>query len=119
MTKEITSPVKKFSGTVVLLDPIPFPAFIEWKKSIDEAQKLKGSDEALTNGEAISEPELTSALLPGLCACVVEWHLEGLPEHVTPDVFPATPRMASMRLMAWLLGEIAALIAGEEEIPNA
>ena len=117
MPKSITSPVKRFPGTVLLHDPIPFPAFVAWKKAVDAAQALKGED-ALTNSDAISEPELSQALLPGLCECVAEWHLEGLGD-LRPYNFPATPRVASMRLMAWLISEVGTLIAGEEEVPNA
>jgi hypothetical protein len=115
--REITSPVKKWPGFVVLYDPLPFPAFVAWKRAVDEAQRVRG-DDRLTSLDAIVEPELTEAILPGICSCVAEWRLDGL-GHVTPETFPATPRRASVELLAWLLNEVGKLIAEEEEVPNA
>jgi hypothetical protein len=119
MPKTITSPVKKWPGTVVLQDPILFPAYIAWKQAVDAAAALEPEGESLTIVGASATAEMAQAILPGICAVVQEWKLEGLPASMVPESFPATPRKASVLLLAWLISEITSLVVGEEEIPNA
>jgi len=120
MGKSIVSPVKRWPGIVVLQEPLGFPAYLAWKRALDAAEEHLGGDaEAkLTVGDAAFVPEISEHILPGICACVQEWHLEGL-SALTPQTFPATPRKSSAALLIWLISEIAALITAEEEIPNA
>jgi hypothetical protein len=114
MPKIITSPVKRFPGTVTLLDPIPFPAYNAWTESVEKAQEAK---EGVSVLDIAIAPKLTQELLPGIIACVAEWHLSGL-ENVTVATFPAAPRQPVIRLVAWLVGEIVALINQEDEDPK-
>lgn len=123
MGKTIESPIRRWSGHIVLRDPLPFPAYLAWRRALDEAGEARAGGvspdmEAFTIAEAASIPEVSEKLLPGICACIEEWHLEALGT-VTPETFPATPRRASVRLLAWLLAEITALVTVEETIPNA
>ena len=81
------------------------PQALAWEKAIQLAQSK------------IEEATLTDynyALLPGICACVEKWELEGI-DNPTPDTFPATPRKDSAELIAWLMSEIMRVYVGEEE----
>jgi hypothetical protein len=114
MPKIITSPVKRWPGTVTLLDPIPFPAYNAWTDAIEAAQVKK---ENLTTLDAAIIPELAQALLPGIMAMVIKWDLAGL-ENVTVATFPAAPRQPSIRLLVWLIGEIVTLVNAEDADPK-
>jgi hypothetical protein len=106
MSKTILSPVAKWKGSVVIADPLTFPQSVAFEDALEAA---KAAD---------SLTKQNSALLPGICACVEKWELEGLGQ-VTPETFPSTPRAASAQLIAWLVSEIAKLYADGNEIPNA
>lgn len=108
MPKVIFSSVGRFSGAVTLSDPLTFPQ----KFALEDANKV-----AIGLGET-TQSRLNYALLPGICACVEKWELEGLPEDITPDNFPATPPVASAELVAWLLEEITLLYTEAEAVPN-
>jgi hypothetical protein len=105
MGRVLTSPVKRWAGTVTLADPLTFPAYIAWRDAVLNAQQHAGDHLAYT-----------AALLPGLLACVEKWDLQGF----TPDPFPATPRDSSNKLLTWLLREISAIAneAGEDDDPK-
>jgi hypothetical protein len=107
MSKVITSPVKKWPGTVTLSDPLTFPQVFAFEDAISTIQ-----------AEQIPTQARADAIwLPVLIACVEEWHLEGLGA-LSVDNFPATPRQASAQLVAWLIGEIANLFKEAETVPN-
>lgn len=121
MSRVITSPVKRWPGTVTIQDPIFLPAYVAWKDAVDEAERLRGTpaDGAkMTVADAATSPELARAFLPGICACVEKWDIQGLGSPVTPETFPATPRLASIRLLAWLIGSVVEIVTVEEELPN-
>lgn len=101
MSKVITSPVKRWPGSVTLADPLTFPQFIAWRDAVRAASEHRG--DLLRYSEA---------LLPGVRACVEKWELANF----KPDPFPATPRQSSDRLLAWLVREINAIAsAGDDE----
>ena len=106
MSKVITSPIRRWPGSVTLQDPLLFPAYMKLKASLDEGQTLEDNSAK------------TSVVLPGICACVEQWELKGLGQ-LTPETFPASPMRASAELFAWLLGEILSLLTEAEEVPNA
>jgi len=108
MSKIITSPVPKFAGTVTLSDPLTYPQVIAYERAV-----------AAVRESATTLAEMHQAMLPGLFACVEAWNLAGLPDPVTPENFPATPRVASTKLVSWLVSEVAGLYGESEEIPNA
>jgi hypothetical protein len=105
MPKVITSPSSRWPGQVSLSSPMTLPQALAWEKAIRAGQSLTG-DVTLT--------DLNYAMLPGVCACVEKWELEGM-TNVTPDTFPATPRKDSAELLNWLIGEITRVYVGEEE----
>ena len=107
MGRVITSPVKKWAGTVTLADPLTFPAYIAWRDAIREAQAFK--DDYV---------RYSAALLPGIQACVEAWNLKGFTPPPAP--FPATPRDSSDKLLGWLVREIGAIAneGGEDTDPK-
>jgi len=105
MSKRITSPSLRWPGAVVLSDPLTLPQALAWEKAIRHVQQ---------NKDEVTITDVNYAMMPGICACVEKWELEGL-EQVTPDTFPATPRRASIELASWLVDEITRLYRGEEE----
>ena len=109
MSRTITSPVKRFSGTVELADPLTFPQVFAFQDSLDA---VKAAEE---EGDTY---RVNYAALPGIIACVEAWHLEGMPERVTIESFPATPPIAAARLIAWLYGEITKGFQDAETVPN-
>jgi hypothetical protein len=111
MGKVITSPVKRFSGTVTLADPLTFPQYKAWQA----AARL--ANEAINSGTA-TPGDVDALLVPGVLACVEAWHLERFPAPVGVENFPATPRKASGQLLGWLVREITALTQGEDEDPK-
>lgn len=111
MSKVIQSPVKRWPGTVVLSDPLAFPQYMAWQEAVEKAQEI------IKIGEA-TQADLDHALLPGVCACVEQWQLDGAGSF-TPENFPATPRRSSAALIAWLVREISALVTEADDLPNA
>ncbi len=109
MSKILTSPVKKWPGEVILSDPLTFPQVFAFEDALGAARE---------QGENATVLRANAALLPGVIACVEEWHLANFPEHPTPETFPATPARASAQVVAWLVGEIGKLFSEAEEVPN-
>ena len=107
MSKVVTSPVKKWPGTVTLADPLSFPQALAFEDAIDAVRAL----------EDPSTQRVNYTLLPAVLMCVEKWELEGLGN--PPDPFPATPAQASAQLLAWLVGEVSALFREAEDVPNA
>lgn len=106
MSKTILSPVAKWKGSVVIADPLTFPQSFAFEDAIEATKGLE------------SVKKQHAALLPGICACVEKWELEGLGQ-LTPATFPSTPGVSSARLVSWLMEEILKLYQEGEEIPNA
>ncbi len=104
---KIPSPVKRWPGTVTL------PAYLSWPQI-----KLwrTASEEAKASTDMVDQE---MAWLRAICAIVEEWDLKGLAPHLTPETFPATPPRAGVLLINWLIQSIGAVIAEEDEAPNA
>ena len=105
MSRTITSPVKKFPGTVVLADPLTFDQLFAFMDAVEMARGQEGA-------------RVNYAALPGILACVEAWHLVGIPEGVTLETFPATPPVSIARLVAWLVEELSKAFDEAETIPN-
>lgn len=107
MPKQITSPVKRWPGTVTISDPLTFPQVLKLEAALSE---VRGREE-------VSKSEVDALLLPALLECVQEWRLENFPQGVNVDNFPATPRRPSAELIAWLLTEVTELYVEAEAVP--
>ena len=108
--KTITSPIKRFPGTVNLFDPLTLPQAIGMERALAKVNELRD------NGDA-TKRELNYALLPGICGCLDGGDIKGWPG-LSPDTFPATPQNASAELLAWIIGEVVALYQDTDDIPN-
>lgn len=104
----IQSPSKRYSGEVVLPDYLTIPQEIAWRKAISDVGEQEWAN-------ALIMPELVGKLLPGILAIVAEWHISGLPENITVDNFPMSPKMASAKLVAWLVTEIQKLLSEDDD----
>jgi hypothetical protein len=56
--------------------------------------------------------------LPAIFACVEKWELSNMPQSLTLENFPASPRVASHKLIDWLFSELRKVYLGEIEVPN-
>ena len=117
MPRIITSPVKRYPGTVTLSEPLNFVQLFSWRDAHEAAQEYV---EAVDSGHLVVRDVLRyqRALLAGALRCVESHTLGGLPATLTADTFPATPIKAALSLAQWLSNEIAALIAEDDEAPK-
>jgi len=100
MSRVITSPSQRWPGTVTLADPLTFVQYIAWRDTLRAAPD-----------PAADYDRYCLALLPGLCACVEQWNLEGVGQ-LSPDTFPASPRRAADELLSWLVSALRVIITG-------
>ena len=107
MDKIVKSPVKKWPGTITITNPLSFPQVIAIEDAIQQAREL---------GEGISIGKYHSVLLDAFLDCVSDWNLEGLENPPVP--FPATPRLESTKLTAFIIDEVMKLFNDELEIPE-
>lgn len=77
--KQIEINTGRWTGHVVLHDPIPLIKLATFEDSVTEALKI---DKNL--GKAKSHV----ALLPALLECVSEWHINDIPEKPNLETFP-------------------------------
>lgn len=111
MSKVLTSPVKRWPGTITVPDYLSYPQVMAFRRAVAEAENIKNDKAEVT--------AYNYALLPGLCACVNKWDIVGLPEQVTAEIFPCSPVGASVRLLTWVMGAVTDLLKEAEEIPNS
>jgi hypothetical protein len=116
MSKVITSPVKKWPGTVTLSDPMNYPQFFAVQDAMAEGNRL--AQEAREAGKEISEQRYSHTILGGVLQCIEAHDLKGLPEVLTLDNFPSSPAASSLRLIAWLINEVTEIYTSEDESPN-
>jgi hypothetical protein len=109
MPKTITSPIKRFPGSVTLFDPMTLPQ----AEAINEARRYF-FDNKKEQGQYVSNLDLDKPRIPAILACVEKWELENF----IPDPFPMSPQAARHKLINWLWDEIVKIYDEEEEIPN-
>jgi hypothetical protein len=102
----------RWPGWVELPAALNYPQLVIWQDAVDAMLTL-GDD--LTWNAAASNPRTAQHLVKALCALVTEWHLENLPERVSVESFPATPRVQSALLVAWLSGLLGELFTEADE----
>jgi len=110
VSKIITSPVKRYPGTVILADPLTFPQAFAFEDALAAVQEIR---------ESGSMARMRYAILPGILACVEAWRLEKLPEQPALDSFPSTPRQSVSELIDWLTREITTLYQESDDVPLA
>lgn len=110
MSKVITSPIERWKGSVVIADPLTIPQ----AQLIEAGMKQPEAD---ADGKYWLSAE-DGMELPAIIACVEKWELSNMPEKITADNFPASPRKDSHALISWLFKEIMNVYAGEALVPN-
>lgn len=126
MGKVIESPVKHYPGTVTIASPLNFGQWMAWTAARQDVtlEASRGKDEEAGESEPITYGDMgfvdayAVATIPGVLACVEEWHLDNFPTEVTAETFPATPRGATGLLIVWLAREIDAVAFDDGESPN-
>lgn len=110
MSKIITSPIQRWAGAVTIADPL----------TISQAQLIEAGMTLPENGEdgRVWLSVIDGMQLPAIFACVEKWELANIPEALTIDNFPASPRVDSHKLIDWLFTEIRKVYFGEAEVPN-
>ncbi len=104
MGKVITSPVKKWQGTVTLRDPLSLPQVVAIQDANAEVQAL---------GKKTTLQKQHNILVPVLLDCIEKWDLEGIDD--PPNPFPASPLVSSAKLANWLLDEVGNLLIEDDE----
>lgn len=108
MCKVITSPVKRWPGTVTLPDWYDWGRLGKWQDDWDHVSELqKAEEKSLLIIKAQSE-----SIFP----MIDEWHLTGILDK--PDRLPATPTDDALTLHRWLIGEINKVINGDEGVDS-
>jgi hypothetical protein len=110
MSKVIISPIERYKGSVTIADPLTIPQAQAVERgmvspTIDADGKVWLS---FYDGNQIY----------GVIACVEKWSLENLPDNLTVDSFPASPRKETHQLIDWIYSEIQKVYFGELLIPN-
>lgn len=128
----ITSPVKRWPGTVTIPDYLTFPQAMAWEEALNNAKNLlpnidfdrkedgsidmsKMNPEYLEYFKASRSVKYHKELLPGIMACVLEWNLKNFDS----NNFPATPVQSRIDLINWIVSEITKLYKEADEVPNA
>ena len=105
----IDSQSARYPGYVILPDNLTFPQAIAWEAAVDRASEADGK----------SRFEKIAGWVPGIIACVQEWHIEGFPTPLTVDNFPASPSGAVLKLINPIIAGVTGLLFGEDEAKNA
>lgn len=75
-------------------------------------------DKAVKDKKAPRYTEVDKPKLPALIACVEKWEVEGLPDKMTVETFPLTPRSKSSQFVELVFDAIRQVYNGEIEVPN-
>jgi hypothetical protein len=108
MSRVITSPVKRWPGTITLSDPLTYEQVFAWQDAI-EAGKKAGEE----YGNSLLR--IVAVMRPGILACIERHDLGG---GFSLDRWPATPAGSANQLAAWVIGEITRLFDEAEEDVN-
>ena len=111
--KSVSIDAAPFVGTVVMPDYLTLPQVLAFEDANAEIMELRE-----TLGDKLTLAKVNAYNLPVILSIVSEWHISGLPEPLTAENFPASPRLASARFIAQVMGEITELYRGEIDIPN-
>lgn len=106
----ITSPVNHFPGTVNRPDMLTLPQVLQIENALREMASQR---------DQMAAAGFDYAYLKAILPLYSDWHIEGVPAEPTAETFPGSPRIASAKLIAWLIDAIMQVYRGETDIPNA
>jgi hypothetical protein len=104
MTRSVQSPVERWPGAIVVSDPLTLPQVAALERSIANIGALVDPTQA----------EIELALLPGILSCVQSHTLQGLPNTLTADNFPGTPRPDAIALLDAISKTVLAIYKNEQ-----
>lgn len=107
------SPVPKWPGGVELPVYLTMPQVMIWEECVREFRAANANRPDQDGGANID-----NIVVRGIVAIVSKWELDGLPEVLTVESFPGSPRAESAKLIAWLIGEISRIYTGAQEVPK-
>ena len=111
MSKVITSPSKRWPGTVTIADPLNMA-------HVDALEKAMSWPDDVQDGKPILYTVMDKPAVSALLVCVEAWNLENFPSPPTAETFPFSPRKDSHDLIQWIFEEIRQVYLGEQLIPN-
>jgi hypothetical protein len=79
----------RWPGYIVLPEYMTYPVLARWETALDRAKTVSELDAQKSSSGFFME------LLPIACELVLEWHINGLPEKVTGENFPAATKFLS------------------------
>jgi hypothetical protein len=145
MPKTVTSPISRFPGSVVLKDPIPLSACVEWEEALadchpkpclrareiraktwqkDAPPKEEVIAEYMAHFEAckdckgaLSDTAAQERMLKSVRTCVEKWDVPAF-DLQNP---PGSPKVVRSKFVAWIIGEINTIYneAEPDGDPNA
>jgi len=105
-------PVALYDGEVELDEYLNYRQLASYERGMIAAQKI-----LQTNPDS-GFAEIRLVVIPGIISCVKVWRLKGLPEKMTIEDFPSTPKKEAGDLYLWLLELVKKKIEGEDASPN-
>lgn len=109
MKKE--SPDPRWPGYIILPEYMTYSVLAKWETALDKAKTVSELETTRNSSGFFLE------LLPIACSLISEWHIEGLPEKVTADNFPASTRFLSF--VTGVVSELYSSTNGESSDPKA
>lgn len=107
-----TCPVSLYEGEIELFEYLNYRQLAAYERAMIGARRVMEA-----NPDA-GLAELRVAIVPGLIACVKSWRLKGLPEKMTAEEFPSTPRNEAGDLYLWILDLVKKKVDGEDSAPK-
>lgn len=114
VSKLVQSKIERYPGSITLADPLN----IRQAMLVEAGMQRPKEDEVGEDGK-VWLSVVDEKRLPAICACVEKWELENFPNDVTPETFPASPRLDTAKLIEWLFYEIRLVYFGDLSVPNA
>jgi NADPH-dependent ferric siderophore reductase len=116
VSKVITSPSKRWQGSVTLYDPLTLPQVKLIEAGLELPESAKGKERILFT-------VTDEVALPAIFACVEKWDISPTlkvreSEPLSVDNFVFSPRDETHELIKWIFDEIRRIYLGELEIPN-
>jgi len=113
------SPVERFPGHVILPEYLTLSQVRAFEDVLDSVRDRFAVDDSEESEKIVWLSVVSEERLPVILMCVNEWHIEGVPDKPTIDIFPMTPVANANDLVKWLFDLIRELWIGDYEVPNA
>lgn len=126
MSKKVLCEIEGFKGFVHFAQPLNLEQVFAIEDAQDKAIEIEPSAFLTKLNERRGTPDTVSwssrvdvHIIPAIVKCVDKFEIEGLPEKLTLETFPATPRSKATAFVSWCFNQLMTIYAGEQEVPNA